>query len=74
MVIDTGTGEHRTLLSVPGFDFTAPRVSPDGKRIVAIRERHETYDQASALTVVMAPLDTVSMGTASPGDGIRKRR
>ena len=57
VVIDTGTGERRTLLSAPGFDFTAPRVSPDGKRVVAIRERHETYHQASALTVVQVPLD-----------------
>ena len=53
VVIDTGSGERRILLSAPGFDFTAPRISPDGKRVVAIRERHESYDQASALTVVM---------------------
>jgi dipeptidyl aminopeptidase/acylaminoacyl peptidase len=57
VVIDTGSGERRTLLSAPGFDFTAPRVSPDGKRVVAIRERHESDGQASALTVVMVPLD-----------------
>jgi dipeptidyl aminopeptidase/acylaminoacyl peptidase len=57
VVIDTGSGERRTLLSAPGFDFSAPRVSPDGKRVVAIRERHETYHQASALTVVQVPLD-----------------
>jgi dipeptidyl aminopeptidase/acylaminoacyl peptidase len=63
VVIDTGTGERRALLSAPGFDFTAPRISPDGKRVVAIRERHESYDQASALTVVMVPLDAAPQGT-----------
>jgi dipeptidyl aminopeptidase/acylaminoacyl peptidase len=57
VVIDTGSGERRTLLSVPGFDFTSPRVAPDGKRVVAIRERHESYHQASAHTVVQVPLD-----------------
>ncbi len=60
VVIDTSSGERRTLLSAPGFDFTAPRIAPDGKRVAAIRERHETYDQASALTVVQVPLDAVS--------------
>ena len=60
VVIDTGSGERRTLLSAPGFDFTAPRVCPDGKRVVAIRERHESQDQASALTVVMVALDDLA--------------
>ncbi len=71
VVIDTGTGERRTLLSAPGFDFTAPRVSPDGKRVVAIRERHESYHQASALTVVQVPLDAVSPGTV-PLDAVSR--
>ena len=62
VVIDTGSDERRILLSAPGFDFTAPRISPDGKRVVAIRERHESYDQASALTVVMVPLDAAVQG------------
>ena len=73
VVIDTSSGERRTLLSVPGFDFTSPRVAPDGKRLVAIRERHESYHQASALTVVQVPLDAVSQGPvpldAVPADG-----
>ena len=72
VVIDTGSGERRSLLSAPGFDFTAPRISPDGKRVVAIRERHESYDRPSALTVVMVPLDaappgTVPLDAAPPG-------
>ena len=73
VVIDTSSGERRTLLSAPGFDFTAPRVAPDGKRVVAIRERHETYHQASALTVVQVPLDAVTQEPvpldAVPADG-----
>jgi dipeptidyl aminopeptidase/acylaminoacyl peptidase len=64
IVIDTVTGEHRTLLSAPGFDFYSPRVSPDGTRVVAIRERHETYHQPGELTLVQAPLD----GSAEPAD------
>jgi dipeptidyl aminopeptidase/acylaminoacyl peptidase len=64
VVIDTATGEHRTLLSAPGFDFYSPRVSPDGTQVVAIRERHETYQQPGELTLVLAPLD----GPAEPAD------
>ena len=67
VVIDTGTGERRDLLSEPGFDFTAPRVSPDGKRVVAIRERHESYGQARALTVVMVELDDASRSGGASG-------
>ena len=67
VVIDTGSGERRALLSAPGFDFAEPRVSPDGKRVVAIRERHESYDQASALTVVMVPLDAASGSDGASG-------
>jgi dipeptidyl aminopeptidase/acylaminoacyl peptidase len=70
VVIDTSSGERRTLLSAPGFDFTAPRVAPDGKRVVAIRERHESYHHASALTVVQVPLDAVSRGTTVPLDAV----
>jgi dipeptidyl aminopeptidase/acylaminoacyl peptidase len=73
VAIDTGSGERRTLLSVPGFDFTAPRVSPDGKRVVAIRERHESEDQASALTVVMVPLEGGPPGRG-PGGGASQDR
>ena len=72
VVIDTSSGERRSLLSVPGFDFTSPQVAPDGKRLVAIRERHESYHQASAHTVVQVPLDAVPEGpvpldAVSPG-------
>jgi dipeptidyl aminopeptidase/acylaminoacyl peptidase len=69
VVIDTRTGGRRTLLSAPGFDFAAPRIAPDGTRVVAIRARHETYHQASALTVVQVPLDAVSPG-AAPLDAV----
>ena len=73
VVIDTGSGERRTLLSVPGFDFTAPRISPDGKRVVAIRERHESHGQATALTVVMVPLDGGRRRAGGPPRGRRTR-
>jgi dipeptidyl aminopeptidase/acylaminoacyl peptidase len=64
VVIDTRSGERRTLLSAPGFDFFAPRVSPDGTQVVAIRERHETYHEPGELTLVLARLD----GAGEPAD------
>ncbi len=42
VMIDVATGKRRVLLSMPGFDFESPRVSPDGRSIVCLRETHPT--------------------------------
>src|SRR6201986_913221 len=39
VMIDVASGKRRVLLSVPGFDFSGPRVSPDGRFIACLRAR-----------------------------------
>ena len=63
-VIDTATGRRRTLLSAPGFDFEAPRISPDGRLVAATRSAHHSYEAPGDVTLVVAPLD----GEAAPRD------
>jgi dipeptidyl aminopeptidase/acylaminoacyl peptidase len=56
VVIDVASAERRTLLAGDGLDYGNPRVSPDGRLVVAVRTTHETYDQPEDLTLVVAPL------------------
>ena len=63
-VIDTATGQRRTLLAAPGFDFEAPRISPDGRLVAATRSAHDSYEVPGDVTLVVVPLD----GEAAPRD------
>ena len=63
-VIDVATGNRRTLLAEPGYDFGAPRVSPDGRLVACIRETHDSYDRPGDVTLVVAALD----GGSGPRD------
>jgi dipeptidyl aminopeptidase/acylaminoacyl peptidase len=45
VMIDVASGKRRVLLSVPEFDFSGPRVSPDGRFIVCQREQHATAER-----------------------------
>jgi dipeptidyl aminopeptidase/acylaminoacyl peptidase len=56
VVIDTVTGERRVLLSAPGFDFSDPRPSPDGRLVLCERTEHDTYDRPGDHTLVVADL------------------
>ena len=42
VMIDVASGKRRVLQSVPEYDFDNPRVSPDGRYIACLRERHAT--------------------------------
>jgi dipeptidyl aminopeptidase/acylaminoacyl peptidase len=55
-VIDTATGERRTLLAAPDCDFSRPRVSPDGHRVACIRSEHDTYEAPGDVTLVTTRL------------------
>ena len=56
VAVDCTTGERRTLLSAPGFDFRDPRISPDGTSVLCTRETHETYDAPGDVTLLIVPL------------------
>jgi dipeptidyl aminopeptidase/acylaminoacyl peptidase len=56
VVIDASTRHRQTLLGEPGIDFTGPRISPDGKLVLAFRAEHDSYDQPGDATLVVTAL------------------
>ncbi len=64
MVIDVTTAKRRVLLTEPGYDFSAPRISPDGRLIACLRDGHDSYDKPGDVTLVVAALD----GASEPRD------
>ena len=57
VTIDVASGKRRVLLSMPEYDFDDPRVSPDGRYIACLRERHATGSAPIDLTVVLLDAD-----------------
>jgi dipeptidyl aminopeptidase/acylaminoacyl peptidase len=54
VMIDVATGKRRVLLSAPEYDFSDPRVSPDGRSIVCLRETQTTPERPPDVTLVLA--------------------
>jgi dipeptidyl aminopeptidase/acylaminoacyl peptidase len=67
-VIDTATGRQRVLLAAPGYDFSQPRVSPDGRLVVCKREAHDSYAAPGPATLVVIPLRGLTEPDADPRD------
>jgi dipeptidyl aminopeptidase/acylaminoacyl peptidase len=67
VMIDVASGKRRVLLSAPEFDFTSPRVSPDGRLIVCARERHATAEQPVDLTLVVLDAGDSDAGGSDTG-------
>ncbi len=57
VMIDVASGKRRVLLSAAEFDFSSPRVSPDGRFIVCLRERHATAERPVDLTLVLLDIE-----------------
>jgi dipeptidyl aminopeptidase/acylaminoacyl peptidase len=62
VTIDVATGKRRVLLSAPEYNFSGPRVSPDGRFIVCQRETQSTPERPPGLTLVL--LGTNGAGAA----------
>jgi len=67
VMIDVASGKRRVVLSVPEFDFSAPRVSPDGRFIACLRERHATESRPVDVTAVL--LDAGADAADGPDSG-----
>jgi len=67
VLIDVASGKRRVLLSVPEFDFSGPRVSPDGRFIVCQRERHATAERPVDLTLVVLDVDGLGADCSNTG-------
>jgi dipeptidyl aminopeptidase/acylaminoacyl peptidase len=53
VMIDVATGKRRVLLSIPEYNFSGPRVSPDGRLIVCERELQTTPELPPDVTLVV---------------------
>jgi dipeptidyl aminopeptidase/acylaminoacyl peptidase len=67
VMIDVASGKRRVLLSGPEFDFQSPRVSPDGRFIVCLRERHATAERPIDVTLVMLDAGGSDTGGSDTG-------
>jgi dipeptidyl aminopeptidase/acylaminoacyl peptidase len=67
VAIGTATGERRVLAGADGADFFGPAVSPDGRSVVCVRERHATYDEPGEQTLWLVPLDGGDGRELTPG-------
>jgi dipeptidyl aminopeptidase/acylaminoacyl peptidase len=62
VAIDVASGKRQVLLSAPEFSFESPRVSPDGRLAVCLRETQSTADSPPDVTLVL--LDLAGAGPA----------
>jgi dipeptidyl aminopeptidase/acylaminoacyl peptidase len=53
VMIDVATGKRRVLLSIPEYNFSGPRVSPDGRSIVCERELQTTPELPPDVTLAV---------------------
>ncbi|MFP5068411.1 prolyl oligopeptidase family serine peptidase [Pseudonocardia nantongensis] len=67
VAIDVATGERRDLLVDPGHEYSAPRISPDGTRVVAVREALSTPESAPRTDLVVVPLTGGEPEPVAPG-------
>jgi dipeptidyl aminopeptidase/acylaminoacyl peptidase len=66
-VLDAATGERRLLLDGGGYDWVAPKVSPDGTRVALLRDRHSTPTTPVDLRLVVVPVGGGEPVEVAPG-------
>ena len=54
VAIDVASGKRQVLLSAPEYNFESPRVSPDGRLVVCLRETQSTAELPPDVTLVAA--------------------
>ncbi len=65
VLIDVASGKRRVLLSAPDYNFSGPRVSPDGRYVVCQRETQITAEHPVDATLVV--LDVNGLDVNGPG-------
>ena len=53
---DLASGARRTLLDDPAYEFSAGRISPDGRTVAVIRTSRSTPERATQVDLVLVPL------------------
>jgi dipeptidyl aminopeptidase/acylaminoacyl peptidase len=54
-LVDLASGERTVLLSDPGFNYTSPAFSPDGRSLACVRGTHLTELEPHDYTLVLVP-------------------
>jgi dipeptidyl aminopeptidase/acylaminoacyl peptidase len=68
VAIDVATGERRVLATSDEHDFEGPVViSPDGRSVACVRERHATTDRIPEMALWVADLATGAGSALAPG-------
>jgi dipeptidyl aminopeptidase/acylaminoacyl peptidase len=67
VMIDVATGKRWVLLSTPEYNFSNPRISPDGRFIVCHREEQNTPERPGDVTLVVLDIS----GSGSSGESGR---
>lgn len=65
--IDVASGERTTLVDDEDADLSSPSVSPDGSRVVFVRESVSTPDDAPRITLQQFDFTTGAVSDAAPG-------
>ncbi len=68
VTIDVATGKRRVLLSAPEFNFSGPRVSPDGRFVVCQRETRGTAERPLDITLVLLGINGADSSGGSERD------
>jgi dipeptidyl aminopeptidase/acylaminoacyl peptidase len=58
VVIDTETGERRTLVEADSADAAAPTISPDGRQVAYLRRRLGHDDVPTSTSLYLIPIDS----------------
>ncbi|WP_129668892.1 alpha/beta hydrolase family protein [Phytoactinopolyspora endophytica] len=56
VALDVATGDRRVLAEGSSYEYSAPRISPDGRSVAAIRERDTASDDPGDRTLVVISL------------------
>ena len=53
VMIDVASGKRQVLLSAPEYNFESPRVSPDGRSAICLRETQNTAENPPDVTLTL---------------------
>ncbi len=72
VAIDVASGKRQVLLSAPEYNFESPRVSPDGRLVVCLRETQSTAELPPDVTLVLLAVNGAgAAGEAGPRPAAR---
>ena len=57
VVIDVASGAVRVLADEPGYEFSTPVISPDGRLVAVRRESHSTPSTAPEVALLVFPIE-----------------